>query len=63
MRNNYEELTHPVSQGFSQFSTFIWDFDARTLKTVTDTKLEDSTNSKDDQTAIQEELDYSSTED
>lgn len=28
-----------------------------------DTKLEDSTNSKDDQTAIQEELDYSSTED
>lgn len=37
--------------------------DARTLKTVMDTKLEDSTNSKDDQTAIQEELDYSSTED
>lgn len=41
MRNNYnEELTYPVSQGFSQFSTFTCDFDARTLKTVTDTKLE-----------------------
>lgn len=28
-----------------------------------DTKLEDSTNSKHDQTAVQEELDYSSRED
>lgn len=28
-----------------------------------DTKLEDSANSKEDQTVIQEELDYSNTED
>lgn len=55
--------THSSCSSGIQFSTFICDFDARTLKTVTDTKLEDSTNSKDDQTAIQEELDYSNTED